>query len=454
MEITKEIYAAHQKLSDCSVKFLDFVKDNPESLKRSHFNALLNDSRFDYFKSQPWPTFINNETKKEIEEASVKLCQLIKSIPGRLFSFDLHKISSYYEIPEDMTRLLMHGVDNNHLDHLLNRADFIFLPSAGLKCIEFNMQANFGGWELDLLEPLYMNTPIIAKFLKDYNIRVCKNRFFSHLFKYLVKSFLDKHPSQGEVNMAIAFPEYGGIIGSPMVTHLQRLYKKVLQQASHSLSGDFAICGFDVLDVNDDFLFMAGKRIDILIEMNNGKVPFMFLEAVKNGNLLLSNGPVTRLMSNKLNLALLSQYENSDIFSQMEREAIKKYIPWTRKVVPDLEDFMLSNREQLVLKSAEGLGGDEVFPGRSTLPVEWAQQIEKALEAKNWVVQEYIPTASYLYQMGEYGCAEHHAVWGFFVFGARCAGGFVRILPGKGNRGVINSHQGAEESIILEVDES
>ena len=64
-----------------------------------------------------------------------------------------------------------------------------------------------------------------------------------------------------------------------------------------------------------------------------------------------------------------------------------------------------------------------------------------------------MPSCPYLYQVGEQGCAPHHAVWGLFVFGSRYNGGFVRMLPEKGNQGVINSHQGAEESIILEVEE-
>jgi uncharacterized circularly permuted ATP-grasp superfamily protein len=169
-------------------------------------------------------------------------------------------------------------------------------------------------------------------------------------------------------------------------------------------------------------------------------------------------------MSNKLNLALLSENKDSDIFTSEERKAINKYIPWTRKVVPGdttygtkkvkLEDFMLSRREQLVLKPSEGLGGQGVYVGRYTLPHQWKQLVEKAITEHKWVVQEYIQSQPYLYQTSENGCAEHHAVWGLFIFDSHYAGGFVRILPEKNTQGVINSSQGAEESILLEVEES
>jgi hypothetical protein len=58
-----------------------------------------------------------------------------------------------------------------------------------------------------------------------------------------------------------------------------------------------------------------------------------------------------------------------------------------------------------------------------------------------------------LFQTGENGYAGHHAVWGLFVFGSRYAGGFMRVLPEKNAQGVINTHRGAEKTVILEVEE-
>jgi len=467
MEIAKEIYMAHQRLSRCSATFLDFVKDNPGSLDRSHFNVLLSDKRFNYFQSQPWPTFVNDKFKKKLEDAAIKVYDLITSIPGRLFSYNLRKISDYYEIPAEMTELLIYGVDDDYLKSILGRGDFIFSTDGGLKCVEFNMQANMGGWELDLLEPLYVNTPIISKFLKEYHVQYQHNHFFPGLLEHVLQPYLDKKLKSKEpvINIAIVFLEYVGILESGTTIHLQNLYRDILQQErGHlKLKGNLFTCGFDVLNVVDDHLFCGDQKIDILIEMSNGKVPFLFLTAVEKGNLMLYNGPVTQLMSNKLNIALLSEHENSDLFTTKEREVIKTYIPWTRKVIPGdntygtekikLEDFLVSHREKLVLKSAEGLGGDDVYIGRFTSPGPWKLKIEQALKEKKWVIQEHIQGHPFLYQIGENGYAVHQTVWGLFVFGSRYAGGFVRLLPEKHDKGVINSKQGAEKSIILEIRE-
>jgi hypothetical protein len=465
MEIAKEIYMAHQRLSRCSAKFLDFVKDNPGSLIRSNFNSLLSDKRFDYCQPQPWPTFIDQRTKKEFGDAAIKIYDLITSIHDRLFSYNKHKISEYYEISEGVAEFLTYGVDNDYLKSILARGDFIFSTSGGFKCIEFNMQANLGGWELDLQEPLYVNSPAISKFLKEYNVEYHPNHFFPVLLEHILQSYKKRrlNKKETEVNMAIVFNGINGIVETPISLHIQNLYKTVLQKEPEPLRGDFFTCGFDVLKLIDDRLFCGEKQIDILIEMNNGEIPYLFLAAVEKGTLMLYNGPVAQLMSNKLNIALLSEHMYSDLFSAEEREVIKTYIPWTRKVIPGetiyrtdkvkLEDFMLSHRQGLVLKPSMGRGGEEVLIGRLTSPNVWKQKVENALKERNWVIQEHIQSLPFLYQHKEKGCAAHHAIWGLFVFGSLYAGGFVRLLPEKQSKGIINSAQGAEESLILEVKE-
>jgi uncharacterized circularly permuted ATP-grasp superfamily protein len=168
-------------------------------------------------------------------------------------------------------------------------------------------------------------------------------------------------------------------------------------------------------------------------------------------------------MSNKFNLALLSENADSNIFTREERELIVKYIPWTRKIVPgettyegkiiDLEDFVRSNRERLVIKPSMGAGGVGVYIGQNLDETRWLEIVKTAFRTKGWLVQEYVESSPYLYQVGENRSTLHNVVWGFFVFGSRYAGGWVRVLPKEGNLGVVNSSQGAEESIIFEIDE-
>ena len=54
------------------------------------------------------------------------------------------------------------------------------------------MQANMGGWELDLLEPLYIDTPVIAEFLKETNTRIRQNHFFQLLFEHVLDVYREE----------------------------------------------------------------------------------------------------------------------------------------------------------------------------------------------------------------------------------------------------------------------
>ena len=308
-----------------------------------------------------------------------------------------------------------------------------------------------GGWQADELEPYYFGNPLIARFIKEYGAKIPRTGFSVSLLAHVVDRAV-AHPSfanADEINTAVVFPKYDspGRETETMVSHLKNIYRDMLRQKAPGLKGDLEITDFFRLQVMDGRMVIKGagenKRIHVIVEKLNGSVPAPMMDVVENGNVLLFNGPISHLMSSKLNLALLSEYENSDLFSPEERETIKKHIPWTRKMTGDLMEYVTANRERLVLKPGDGIGGYGVSPGCNTPPEPWKQYIAKALADKNWVVQEYVPSYSYLYQDGEKGAVDHHMVWGIFVFGSRGRGGFTRVLPAKHHQGVINASQGA-----------
>jgi hypothetical protein len=462
MKVIKELKEAHKRLSKVNVDFIEFVEKNPGSLKRSGFNLLeLND---ELFKLQPWPTFINRENKKEFRHASVKLFDLIKGVPRRLFDNDPSRISKYFGIPPDRVKHQLEGVDDEHIDSLLARGDFILSDSFGLKCLEYNVSACLGGWDLPIWESLYLNTPLIAKFFKEYRIKINNGNLYSISLAHILGSALGKFSDEdGEVNIALVTSRFVESARSTAQIYLDQLYKEILQQQSRPLKGGIFMCDFPYLTVGDDCVYYKGKKIHIIVEMYNGAVPPKIMKLFKSGQVSLINGPITGLLSDKLMLALLSDHETSDAFAPREKEIINKYIPWTRKIAPgetryqgervNLKSFILSNREKLVIKPSNGYGGQDVYVGGNTSEKEWEQALERAVNRKNWLVQEFVNSSPALYQTGENECGPNYTVWGFFVFGSLYGGGWVRVMPEKENKGVINCHQGATVSVIFEVDE-
>jgi hypothetical protein len=101
----------------------------------------------------------------------------------------------------------------------------------------------------------------------------------------------------------------------------------------------------------------------------------------------------------KMSLALLSDDRYARLYTPPQRRAIAKHVPWTRKVreghttygdkMIDLTDFVLRNRERLVLKPNDEYGGKGVILGWTVDKKEWEQALIGSLTMSS-VVQEKV----------------------------------------------------------------
>lgn len=468
MEITGEMEETLKKLSKVNVDFIEFVKKNPESLKSSSFKNLV--SSFISYKMQGWPTFINSQTKALFLEMGVKVCDLIKSIPARLFDNDPKKIAAYFEQPETIINLQLEGINDEHLANMVGRVDFIYSPP-GLKCLELNISASTIGWRFPNWESHYLSTPVIDKFLKEYHVKI-KNEYYVGLFLDHIIRFagrLAAPPVNGtnsdnpELNVAMAMQGYidDQENKNPLLEVLKQLYKEKLSRKA--LTGNLFVCDFPHLECIDNMVYFKGNRIHGLVELFHGIVTPGIMKAYTSGNIRLLNGPMTGILSNKLNLALLSENEESSVFTSEEKETIKKYIPWSRKIIPGetvyrgekirMENFLIANKDKLVIKPPLGMGGHSVCIGQDIFRREWEYLVNTALRKRNFLVQELVETPRGLYQLGEDGCAYHDIVWGLWILGSQYGGAMVRALPAGNARKVVNAAQGAEICPVFEVDE-
>ncbi len=463
MKISKEAKFMHNRLSLVNSKFREYVKNHPEALKRSAFRELEMDDWL--FKLHPWPTFISKQTKKEFRDAVLSISNLMKILPQRLFNNDPDHISEYYRLPKAVTKLQMEYVTPHHIDCLLGRGDFIVTPT-GAKCIEYSFSANLGGLEAPLWEARALKNPVIANFLKENQIDV-KNR---DMLKILLEHSIDtcinqKHsPVTGtELNTVWVVQGVNNEVKTDLIEHLKRIYRELLQKKYPDLSGELIFCDYNHLSYQNKCTYFKEKRLHNFLEAYAGLVAPQVLSSFQAGNIHLCTGPIGDILSNKLNLALLSDTDNHHLFSEAELSQIETYIPWTRRVEAknttyqrtpiNLESFIRENREKIVLKTSLGYGGKNVFIGNQTPASSWDTLVTEAVKAKNWLVQEYTTPTRGIYQAGEEGYAEHDIVWGFFLFGSRYGGAWTRMIPVIDNKGAINCHQGATVSVILEVDD-
>jgi len=465
MNIPPALREMYDALSSYNIMFLEHIKKNPGYLKRSQYSQL-----FEWIDPcaevtmQPWPLFIGRQTMSRFEQVAKSLLELIKSIPRRLFANDPDRLSRYYNLPVEFVHQCLYGIDDEFMSNLLARGDFIFTPS-GLKCVEYNISANLGGWELSIWESLSLRVPLISEFMKKYRVEITGNKLIFLLFEHLARISLKCFPHENEINIALVVQHQETLKKMlSMEEHLNREYQNSLRHIdkSNRLKGKVIFCNFDQLHLNGEYPYYKDKRIHMILDYYFGEIPFEFLILFKMRRVLLYDGPLAVILSSKLNLALLSEHEDSDLFTPGERETIKKYIPWTRQVTAgtttygnekiNLEEFMLSNKDKLVLKPSFGSGGEGVHIGYYLPEGQWKELVLKAFQEKEWAVQERIETHPFLFQWGEEGFAQCDTSLGLQVFGSRYAGVFARTVPVKYGKGVANVAQGGQVPVTFEVD--
>ncbi|HSC21928.1 MAG TPA: hypothetical protein VLC07_09390, partial [Solirubrobacterales bacterium] len=225
------------------------------------------------------------------------------------------------------------------------------------------------------------------------------------------------------------------------------------------VAGELVECRPDELRLLRGSLYCEARRIDAVLELCQTTPPHVY-RAFKAERIVLFNGPIFPILSDKRNIALLSESLETGAFDAEEAETIRRYVPWTRRVLPGdaelhgdrlpMRDLLLAHRGEVVLKEAMSYGGKGVAIGEFTPAAEWEARVDEALSGGDWVAQEKVDSLPYLYQHGEHGAEPSDLIWGPFLFGRTYGGLFLRSQP-KSARGVVNLTQTATEGTPFEV---
>ena len=91
------------------------------------------------------------------------------------------------------------------------------------------------------------------------------------------------------------------------------------------------------------------------------------------------------------------------LFTADEHDAIRRHVPWTRKVREgraekggadvDLLEYIRRNSGTLVLKPNDDYGGHGIYIGWNSSASSWEEALQSALADGDYLVQERVPTA-------------------------------------------------------------
>jgi hypothetical protein len=138
---------------------------------------------------------------------------------------------------------------------------------------------------------------------------------------------------------------------------------------------------------------------------------------------------------------VLTDERHEHYFSEVEREAIRRHIPWTRRMADvktrygseqvALIDFVRARRDRLVLKPNDDYGGHGIFIGWESDQSAWDAAIEVAIKG-DYLVQERVTTRREVFPYlneaeGRTEMVEQLLDVDPLLFFGRVKGGFTRL---------------------------
>ena len=448
-------------LSRQNTALASFAEDHPEYSSRRAFEALPDIEERLGYPVQAWPTFVRKDELRRLAQLNVDLCRLTKRAPYKVFGADVGKIRDFYALQPEHAQIVAPILGQESIvGRTLARTD-LFPTEQGFRCLEVNVASNLGGWETSYWADAYLRDPLIARFVSEQHLDPKCTDVLRALLTHLLGQALRSYKST-EINIGLLTPH--GELDDAVWRFIRaagELYDRLLS-ALGQLRGKLVHCRPDDLAEKRGLLHAGGTRLHAVLDIGAGRMGLDAYRCWMRGTVQLYNGPLAPVLSDKRNLALLSELADSDLWTTAEKDVIRAAVPWTRRVSeqsvhPDAaelvtRDSLRANRTELVLKPSNQYAGRDVYLGVNTSADEWDSVIDRAFDEGHWIVQERLEAAPLVLQAGDHGRAAHDVVWSFFVFGESFGGYFLRMTP-TSQEDLVNTACGAIDGWLFEVED-
>jgi len=264
-----------------------------------------------------------------------------------------------------------------------------FVSDGVIRYVEYNAESPAGMAYNDVLVGIFERLPAMKAFRRRYRARP---------IRAASKQLTAMKRAHGRKVGTIAIVDWTGL---PTLTEFQ-----MFQRAFTDSGVKTIICAPEDLTYRGGRLRAKGTPIDVVYRrvllselLAKPEVAGPLLKAYLAGDVTVVNSLRAKLLHKKMSLALLSDDRYARLYTPPQRRAIAKHIPWTRKVreghttyggkVIDLTEFVMRNRERLVLKPNDEYGGKGVVLGWTVDRHDWEQTLLGALTS-SFVVQEKV----------------------------------------------------------------
>ncbi|MEK7598108.1 MAG: hypothetical protein AAB487_00020 [Patescibacteria group bacterium] len=140
--------------------------------------------------------------------------------------------------------------------------------------------------------------------------------------------------------------------------------------------------------------------LDILLERQKTCVELM--KAIKSEKIVIINPLSASVMATKSSFAVMTSKEFGYLFSNKEKRAFRRHVPWTRLFFEgnsdtstgkkiELVKYAKLNRDRIILKPAVGTCGKNVFVGAAYSQDKWISTVNKIIsQKKRYIIQERV----------------------------------------------------------------
>jgi hypothetical protein len=308
-----------------------------------------------------------------------------------------------------------------------------FVHSDEIKFVESNAENPSSLPDQEELNRLLFELPVMTSFARRYRLRQFSpvNRLFETLL--------------------ITYREWGGA-AVPNVAildwkDLPTSSEFVFLQEHFSAHGvPTIICSPDDLEYQQGQLRCGAFRIDLVYKrviihefLARYDDTHPLIRAYVNHNVCLVNPFRCKIMHKKAVFEMLTDEERQRWFTRSETEALRRSVPWTRRVSDrkttrkrqkiNLLEFIRRNRSRFVLKPNDDYGGHGVHFGAQLDEREWESAIDTALAA-DYVVQDALdlhPELFPVFSETEWKLQPMFVDTNPFLFRGKVCGAMVRL---------------------------
>ncbi len=359
------------------------------------------------FSGKPMPTLLKPNFVSRIQLKKLKLTVEVMSTA-------LDKFIDLYMGNEEVRNIMkfspleneLFGIEPGYQKPLvISRLD-AFLNEYSVKFLEFNCDSPAGIAYADVLEDgfreLFREYPLFESWKISYTRRQ------DLLLKSLLLCYCEYRSKVRYLpeNPVIAIVDWEGV---STYSEFQLLEKYFSEKGYKTVIGSpqqFKIKNGRAT-VRDEEVHLVYRRVITRELLQKYDQVGEFIQCIKDGLVCCCNSFRSYIVGNKKVLALILDPRFQGIFNRKELNMIKETIPWTEILADNevtfrdkrvyLRDFILENKDLLVLKPSNMYGGKNVYIGLETSQETWERVMNQQIEDESWVVQEYVDIPTDIY---------------------------------------------------------